>query len=133
MIVNRSILTVCTFIVLLQTSFAGFERLNLFSTNNKNTAENESWENLSEQEQKVLIQRYQSMKELPPTEQTELQQRLDWFMQLSEQEQQQLREIWQKMSTQDRKELATKLKNASVNERREIRESYLQKYGIVIN
>lgn len=50
--------------LVLQTSFAGFERFWIFSKDAKTSA-NESWESLSESEQIALIKRYQNLKEIP--------------------------------------------------------------------
>ncbi len=62
----------------LQTSFAGFERFSDFSKD-ADTQVPETWETLSDSEQRALIQRYQSLKELPEAQGTTLQQRMDWF------------------------------------------------------
>lgn len=62
----------------LQTSFAGYERFWIFSKDN-NSELNESWESLSEDEQKALIKRYQNLKEIPEEQSVVLQQRMDWF------------------------------------------------------
>lgn len=111
----------------LQTSFAGFERFWIFSKD-ANTQVAETWETLSDDEQRALIQRYQSLKELPQAQGTALHQRMDWFTQLPEQEKQKMRETWQKMSSQERKNLATQMQKAPPEERQAIRDEYISKY-----
>ena len=112
----------------LQTSFAGFERFWIFSKD-ANSQVNETWDNLSEDEQKALIKRYQNLKEIPADQNNTLQQRMDWFTQLPEQDKQKMREVWQQMSTTERNELRKKMQKASTSEQRnEIREEYMQKY-----
>ena len=88
----------------------------------------ETWETLSEQEQRALIKRYQSLKEIPDEQSDSLQQRMDWFTQLPEQDKQKMRETWQKMSTQERRELGQRLQRATPEERPLIRQEYILKY-----
>ena len=111
----------------LQTSFAGFERFWIFSKD-ANTQVAETWETLSEQEQRALIKRYQSLKEIPAEQSVSLQQRMDWFNQLPEAEKQKMRETWQKMSSQERRELGLRMQKATPEERPLIREEYISKY-----
>lgn len=111
----------------LQTSFAGFERFWIFSKD-ANTQVNDTWDSLSDVEQAALIKRYQSLKEIPSTQSVSLQQRMDWFNQLPDTEKQRMRETWQKMSTQERRELAHRLEKAEPDERAAIREEYISKY-----
>jgi t-SNARE complex subunit (syntaxin) len=111
----------------LQTSFAGFERFWLFSKNAE-TEINDAWENMSEEEQQALIKRYQSLKEVPDETSSALQQRMDWFTQLPDAEKQKMREAWQKMSLQERKELALRLEKANPEKRAQIRNEYINKY-----
>ena len=111
----------------LQTSFAGFERFWIFSKD-ADTQLAETWETLSDAEQRALIQRYQSLKELPEAQGTALHQRMDWFTQLPEQEKQKMRETWQKMSSQERKDLGTRMQKATHEERPAIRDEYISKY-----
>lgn len=111
----------------LQTSFAGFERFWIFSKD-ADTQVNETWDSLSDTEQVALIKRYQSLKEIPAEQSVSLQQRMDWFNQLPETEKQKMRETWQKMSSQERRELASRLQKASPDERSAIREEYINKY-----
>lgn len=113
---------------LLQTSFASSERFWVFSKPNKPTTE-EAWDDLSPEEQRVLIQRYQTLKEIPTNQSTQLQQRMEWFTQLPENEKQKMRDVWQKMSTQERNTLRKRMQNASVEEGLNIREEYLSKYS----
>ncbi len=127
MVARKLALAFCAF-GFLQTSFAGFERFWIFSKD-ANTQVNETWDALSEDEQKVLIKRYQNLKELPTEQSAALQQRMDWFTQLPEQEKQKMREAWQQMSTSERNEMRKKMQKASTSdERNEIREKYIQKY-----
>ncbi|MDV7706759.1 DUF3106 domain-containing protein [Acinetobacter pittii] len=111
----------------LQTSFAGFERFWIFSKD-ANAQVDDTWDSLSEEEQRAVIKRYQSLKELPANQSTNLQQRMDWFTQLPEAEKQKMREAWQKMSTQERKDLRERMLKASGEERTAIREEYMNKY-----
>ena len=111
----------------LQTSFAGFERFWIFSKD-ADTQLAETWETLSDAEQRALIQRYQSLKELPEAQSTALHQRMDWFTQLPEQEKQKMRETWQKMSSQERKDLGSRMQKATAEERPAIRDEYISKY-----
>lgn len=126
MAAKRLALVVCT-LGLLQTSFAGSERFWVFSKPNKPTTE-EAWDNLSQEEQRVLIKRYQSLKEIPTDQSSQLQQRMEWFTQLPEDEKQKMRDVWQKMSTQERNSLRKRMQNASTEEKVNIREEYLSKY-----
>lgn len=112
----------------LQTSFAGYERFWILSKD-ANTQVNETWDTLSDDEQLALIKRYQNLKEIPESQSVVLQQRMDWFTQLPEQEKLQMREVWQKMNSAERRELGQKMQKASSDEQRqEIRKSYLAKY-----
>lgn len=111
----------------LQTSFAGFERFWIFSKD-ANAQVDDTWDALSEEEQRAVIKRYRSLKELPANQSTNLQQRMDWFTQLPEAEKQKMREAWQKMSTQERKDLRERMLKANGEERTAIREEYMNKY-----
>ncbi|MGA8882071.1 MAG: DUF3106 domain-containing protein [Acinetobacter sp.] len=111
----------------LQTSFAGFERFWIFSKD-ADTQVNETWDSLSDTEQAALIKRYQSLKEIPAEQSVSLQQRMDWFNQLPDAEKQKMRETWQKMSSQERRELAHRLQKAAPDDRSAIREEYINKY-----
>ncbi|TGU90145.1 DUF3106 domain-containing protein [Acinetobacter pittii] len=111
----------------LQTSFAGFERFWIFSKD-ANAQVDDTWDALSEEEQRAVIKRYQSLKELPANQSTNLQQRMDWFTQLPEAEKQKMREAWQKMSTQERKDLRQRMLKANGEERTAIRQEYMNKY-----
>ena len=126
MVAKKLVIAFCAF-SFLQTSFAGFDRFWLFSKN-ADTQVNETWGSLSDSEQSALIKRYQSLKEIPTEQSVSLQQRMDWFTQLPETEKQKMRETWQKMSSQERKDLAHRLPKATPNERSTIREEYVNKY-----
>lgn len=131
MVARKLALAFCA-IGFLQTSFAGFERFWIFSKD-ANSQVNETWDNLSEDEQKALIKRYQNLKEMPADQNNNLQQRMDWFTQLPEQDKQKMREVWQQMSTTERNELRKKMQKASTSDQRnEIREEYMQKYQTTI-
>ncbi|ENW92710.1 DUF3106 domain-containing protein [Acinetobacter dispersus] len=127
MAAKKLALVVCT-LGLLQTSFAGSERFWVFSKPNKPVTE-EAWDDLSPEEQRVLIKRYQTLKEIPTNQSSQLQQRMEWFTQLPEDEKQKMRDVWQKMSTQERNTLRKRMQNASTEERVNIREEYLTKYA----
>ncbi|WP_180158660.1 DUF3106 domain-containing protein [Acinetobacter sp. YH01026] len=123
----KRIVIACCALSFLQTSFAGFERFWIFSKD-ADTQISETWETLSEEEQLALIKRYQNLKEIPAEKSVALQQRMDWFTQLPESEKQKMREIWQKMSTQERRELGQRLQQATPEQRPLIRQEYIQKY-----
>lgn len=127
MAAKKLALVVCT-LGLLQTSFASSERFWVFSKPNKPTTE-ETWEDLSPEEQQLLIKRYQTLKEIPTNQSTQLQQRMEWFTQLPEDEKQKMRDVWQKMNTPERNTLRKRMQNASIEERVSIREEYLSKYA----
>ena len=123
---KRLVLTFCI-LGFLQTSFAGFDRFWILSKD-ADTQIGDTWDSMSDEEQQALIKRYQSLnKELPESARNSLQQRMDWFSQLPDAEKQQMREAWQKMSTQERKELSQRLQKAEPEKRALIREEYIQK------
>ena len=126
MVAKRLALAFCA-ISFLQTSFAGFERFWIFSKG-ADTQVNETWNALSEDEQRALMKRYQSLKEIPEKESSALQQRMDWFTQLPEQDKQKMREVWQQMSISERNEMRQRMQKASPDERISIREEYMHKY-----
>ncbi|ANF82175.1 restriction endonuclease [Acinetobacter sp. NCu2D-2] len=126
MAAKKLVLAFCA-VGFLQTSFAGFDRFWIFSKD-ANTQVNDTWNTLSESEQLALIQKYQALKELPASERANLQQRMDWFTQLPDEEKQKMRETWQKMSTHERRELANRMQKASPEERPTIRAEYINKY-----
>lgn len=127
MAAKRFALAFCA-VSLLQTSFAGYERFWIFSKD-ANTQVNETWDALSETEQQALIKRYQNLKEIPTEQTVALQQRMDWFTQLPEPEKLKMREAWQQMSTTERNDMRKKMLKASTDaQRKEIRETYLNKY-----
>jgi hypothetical protein len=89
----------------------------------------EAWDDLSPEEQRALIKRYQTLKEIPTEQSSELQQRMEWFTQLPEDEKQKMRDVWQKMSTQERNNLRKRMQNANLEDRVIIRQEYLSKYS----
>ena len=126
MAAKRVAFALCT-LGFLQTSFAGFDRFWIFSKD-ADTQVSETWESLSEEEQRALIQRYQSLKELPDAQSAALQQRMDWFTQLPDHEKQKMRDTWQQMSTQERRDLRVRMQKADADERVNIRNEYINKY-----
>lgn len=123
----KRIVIACCALSFLQTSFAGFERFWIFSKD-ADTQITETWETLSEEEQLALIKRYQNLKEIPAEKSVALQQRMDWFTQLPDSEKQKMRETWQKMSSQERRELGQRLQRATPEQRPLIRQEYILKY-----
>lgn len=123
----KRIVIACCALSFLQTSFAGFERFWIFSKD-ADTQISETWETLSEEEQLALIKRYQNLKEIPAEKSVALQQRMDWFTQLPDSEKQKMRETWQKMSTQERRELGQRLQQATPEQRPLIRQEHILKY-----
>ena len=79
MAAKRVAFALCT-LGFLQTSFAGFDRFWIFSKD-ADTQVSETWESLSEEEQRALIQRYQSLKELPDAQSAALQSRIRYPVQ----------------------------------------------------
>lgn len=126
MVAKKIALALCA-LSFLQTSFAGFERFWIYSKS-ADTKVNETWNTLSENEQRALIKRYESLKDEPKDQSVDLQQRMDWFTQLPEQEKQKMRDAWQKMSTQERNDLRKRMQKAPLEERAAIREEYIEKY-----
>ncbi|RYL24945.1 DUF3106 domain-containing protein [Acinetobacter piscicola] len=127
MAAKKLVLAFCA-IGFLQTSFAGFERLWIFSKD-ADTQVNDTWDTLSDDEQRALIKRYQNLKEIPESQSVALQQRMDWFTQLPEEEKQKMREVWQQMSSSERNEMRNKMQKATTAvQRNELREEYIQKY-----
>ena len=128
MAAKKLALVVCT-LGLLQTSFASSERFWTLSKSEKPATLEETWDDLSPEEQRILIQRYQSLKEIAPEQSSQLQQRMEWFTQLPNDEKQKMRDVWQKMSLQERDMLRKRMQNASIKEREHIREEYFHKYA----
>ncbi len=86
------------------------------------------WDDLNEAQQRALLKRYQELKELPESDSNTLQQRMEWFTQLSEQDQQKMRDTWQKMSSQERNDLRKRMNKAAPEQRTAIRLEYIQKH-----
>jgi hypothetical protein len=107
--VAKKALALCA-LSFLQTSFAGFERFWIFSKVQipKSMKRGIPYH---ENEQRALIKRYESLKDEPKDQSVDLQQRMDWFTQLPEQEKQKMRDAWQKMSTQERNDLRKRMQN----------------------
>lgn len=129
MAVKKVTLAFCA-LAFLQTSFAGFERFWPFPTKSTTTAQvDDNWNDLSPEQQKQLIQRYQNLKDISTQQSSTIQQRMDWFTQLPEQEQQRMRDVWQQMSSQQRQEMRLRMQKAkTAQERNAIRQQYMQKY-----
>ncbi|MEB3766258.1 DUF3106 domain-containing protein [Acinetobacter sp. MD2] len=121
-------------LVFLQTGFAGFERFWPFHSKSDSIAQtDDNWNELSTDQQKQLLSRYQNLKDLPTTKSESLENRMNWFAQLPEQEQQKMREAWQQMSTQQRQEMRERMQNATtVDERNSIRQEYIQKFQTTV-
>lgn len=127
MAAKKLVLAFCA-IGFLQTSFAGFERFWIFSKD-ANTQVNDTWDTLSDDEQRALIKRYQNLKEIPEEQSVALQQKMDWFTQLPDEEKQKMREVWQQMSSTERNEMRQKMQKAeTAGQRNELRTEYIQKY-----
>jgi hypothetical protein len=126
MAAKKLALVVCT-LGLLQTSFASSERFWVFSKPSKPTTE-EAWDDLSPEEQRILIKRYQTLKEIPTDQSSQKKQKMRDVWQKMKDEKQKMRDVWQKMSTQERNSLRKRMQNASTEEKVNIREEYLSKY-----
>ncbi len=104
---------------------------------NANTAEKKSmitptsssgWQQLSAEQRRELLNSYQSLRQLDDKDKQDLQQRMDWFSQLPKDQQQRMREVWQNMSATERTHWKDQLKNASAEQRDQLREQILEKY-----
>lgn len=117
----------------LQTSSARFDSFWPFSTHkNDITPVDDNWNELSTQQQESLLQRYQNLKDIPEAQRSALQQKMDWFTQLPEDEQQKMREAWQQMNNAERQQMKKQMQQASSKEERDqIREDYLNKYQTI--
>lgn len=122
----KRIVFACCTLAFLQTSFAGFWP---FSSQDAHSMSEDGWNELNPQQQDVLLQHYQNLKEIPESQRMTLKQRMDWFTQLSEADQQKMRDAWQKMNTEQRKKLRKLMDQAETKvERDQIRNEYIQKY-----
>lgn len=120
----KKIMFACCTFAFLQTSFAGF-----WPFSGQDTQADDRWNELNPQQQEVLLQHYQNLKEIPENQRIALKERMDWFNQLSETEQQKMRDAWQKMNTEQRKKLQHLMDQATnKTERDQIRNEYIQKY-----
>lgn len=116
-------------VAFLQTSFASLWPFSLHTTPSNVMNNDDNWNELSTSQQQVLLQHYQSLKDIPEQQRTDLQQKMEWFTQLSEEEQQRLRLAWQHMNTQQRKQLRKEIEQAKTKEERDqIRQQYIEKY-----
>lgn len=116
-------------VAFLQTSFASLWPFSLHTTPSSLNNNDDNWNELSTSQQQVLLQHYQNLKDIPEQQRTALQQKMEWFTQLSEEEQQRLRLAWQHMNTQQRKQLQYQIEQAKSKEEREkIRQQYIEKY-----
>ncbi|MFT4021319.1 MAG: DUF3106 domain-containing protein [Acinetobacter sp.] len=129
MAVKKIALTVCI-LAYVQASSAGLERFWPFGHQNNTVAQvDDNWNELTPEQQKQLLQRYQNLKDISANQSSSLQHRMDWFTQLPEDEQQKMREVWQQMSTQQRQEMRVRMQKAkTLDERNTIRQQYMQKY-----
>ena len=89
---------------------------------------NASWQQLTVEQRRELLNSYQSLRQLDEKDKQDLQQRMDWFSQLPKDQQQRMREAWQNMSATERARWKDQLKNASGDERDQLREQILEKY-----
>lgn len=92
------------------------------------SVDNLTWQKLTDEQRNNLIKRYQDLRQLPETERLDLQQRMDWFSQLSKDKQQRMREVWQNMSASEREHWKTKLRQVSPTQRETLREQIMEKY-----
>ena len=119
----------CTLLGTTALSYAGLERFWLFSNNEDHEVQQTNCDNLTHELQQALIQTYQTLKD--EDSRLDLQKRMAWFCQLSDEEQQVMREAWQNMSTAARTQLRQKLETATTaEERTSIRQAFLMKYSL---
>lgn len=111
--------------------------LTTVETANANAAEKKSivtatsssgWQQLSAEQRRELLNSYQSLRQLDDKDKQDLQQRMDWFSQLPKDQQQRMREAWQNMSATERAHWKDQLKNASAEQREQMREQILEKF-----
>ncbi len=111
--------------------------LTTVETANANTAEKKAtvvttsssgWQQLSAEQRRELLNSYQSLRQLDDKDKQDLQQRMDWFSQLPKDQQQRMREAWQNMSATERAHWKDQLKNASAEQRDQMREQILEKF-----
>ncbi len=111
--------------------------LTTVETANANAAEKKStvtatsssgWQQLSAEQRRELLNSYQSLRQLDDKDRQDLQQRMDWFSQLPKDQQQRMREAWQNMSATERAHWKDQLKNASAEQREQMREQILEKF-----
>lgn len=126
----KKVVLMCSTFLFLQTSSASFDHFWPFSQKNHTpTPTDDNWNELTVQQQETLLQRYQSIKDISESQRTALQQKMDWFTQLPEEEQQKMREAWQQMNSQERKKMRMLMQQAKTKEERDtIREEYIRKY-----
>lgn len=86
------------------------------------------WQQLSAEQRRELLNSYQSLRQLDDKDKQDLQQRMDWFSQLPKDQQQRMREAWQNMSATERAHWKDQLKNASAEQREQMREQILEKF-----
>lgn len=86
------------------------------------------WQQLSAEQRRELLNSYQNLRQLDDKDKQDLQQRMDWFSQLPKDQQQRMREVWQNMSATERTHWKDQLKNASAEQRDQLREQILEKY-----
>lgn len=86
------------------------------------------WQQLSVEQRRELLNSYQNLRQLDDKDKQDLQQRMDWFSQLPKDQQQRMREVWQNMSATERTHWKDQLKNASAEQRDQLREQILEKY-----
>jgi|GEM_PF-5942001 len=83
------------------------------------------WQKLTKAERTKMVHRYETLKQLPPNEQHQLTTRFQNFKRLPPDQQQHMREVWQKMSLDQRRQLQTAMKNSTPEQRKAIREKLL--------
>ena len=84
---------------------------------------------LSPEEQRILIKRYQTLKEIPTDQSSQLPATNGMVLHNYQMMKNKKCDIWQKMSTQERNNLRKQMQNASLEERVTIRDEYLNKYS----
>ena len=92
------------------------------------TSSSSGWQQLSAEQRRELLNSYQSLRQLDDKDRQDLQQRMDWFSQLPKDQQQRMREAWQNMSATERAHWKDQLKNASAEQREQMREQILEKF-----
>lgn len=118
----KNIFLIISSLFIFHNSYAGLTDL-FHSTQKNEVITDDNWNQLTPEQQQSLLARY-------PKHQKQLQQRMDWFTQLPEDEQQKMRDVWQNMNTKSRQEMRIRMQKAKTKKQRdEVRKYYMEKFN----